>query len=107
MSASRELREARRHLASFRAYVRATNLTGWTTRNARGQYRRAFVAVVLAEDAHGIDATAALSDRLTALRHEAGRAGLLSPSDVFDAETAAFERLDRLAALRGVSAHEG
>lgn len=93
---SPELLKARKALNNLRAYVRRTGLTGWVKdRDAGGSYRRAFEAVVKLEDAHGIDAAAALSDRLTELRREATAAGLLDVCDVSGLEQQALANVER------------
>lgn len=86
---------ARKALNNMRSYVRATGLTGWVKdRGASGQYRRAYYRVILVEDALGVDAAGPLADRLTALRHEAVRAGLLTVDDVIAAESKAMADAD-------------
>lgn len=87
-------REARRHLANLAAIVRRVENFEGTGRNyaateasARWNFERALRAVVAVEDAEGIDAAAALSDRLTALRQRATAAGVLSVADVARVES--------------------
>lgn len=92
---ARLVAEARRRLNNLASFVRARGLTGWVKdRNASGQYRRAFAAVVKVEDALGIDhpTTIKLSERLRSLYYEARAAGLLSPEDIIWAEREALKR---------------
>jgi hypothetical protein len=85
--------------------VRRTGLTGWVKdRSACGAYREAMTRLIIAEDIYGIDAVAALSDRLTALAQEACCAGLLNPCEQCFAETRALAAADAIKARRATRA---
>lgn len=100
-----EVLKARTALDNMRAYVRRAGLTGWVKdRSADGQYVRAFAAIVAVEDAHGVDVAAPLSDRLTSLRWEAERAGLIDRAEVGDLERRAMANVDREKAARANAA---
>jgi hypothetical protein len=90
---SREVKAARRALNNFRAMVRRPS--NWSGALQAG-YASAFRSVVVVEDVYGIDAAAPLSDRLTALRLEAG----LTADEVISAERYAMERADHDATIR-------
>lgn len=83
-----EVLRARRALTNFRAMVRRPS--NWTGALEAG-YQAAFEAVVHVEDAHGVDVAGPLSDRLTAIRMEAG----MSPEEIIRAERSAIARADR------------
>lgn len=86
---------ARRELALMRQYVRATGLTGWVKdRNAIGYYESAFYRITVVEDRVGVDAAAALADRLREFRYEAQRAGLIDVAEVSAAEGRAIAKAD-------------
>ena len=53
---------------------------------ARGNFEAALVELVAIEDAQGVEAAAAGSDRLTALRQRAMAVGLLTAEDVLKIE---------------------
>jgi hypothetical protein len=76
---SREYQAAQRALRNFaQSIARQSNWEGTLAR----QYAGSYGALLRAEDALGIEACGALSDRLTALRHRAG----LSPEEIITAE---------------------
>ena len=82
-----KLQTARKHINLFAASARAPS--NWADTLTRS-YERAYHSLLLAEDELGIEATGALSDRLTSLRQKAG----LSPEEIITAENAALERAD-------------
>ena len=83
-----ELRNARRAVNNFRAMVRRPS--NWAGA-LEGGYSNAVRALLNLEDSGaGTDVTGPLSDRLMALRHEAG----MSPDSVINAERRAVERAD-------------
>lgn len=78
-------RHARSRLDRLAAGVARVEQGAGTGRNftasrraAEANYRGALVNIVVIEDACGVEAAAALSDRLYGLRHRADRAGLMS-----------------------------
>jgi hypothetical protein len=76
---TREYQAAERALRNFaQSIARPSNWEGTLAR----QYEAATGRLLQAEDALGIDACGALSDRLTTLRHRAG----LSPEEITTAE---------------------
>lgn len=88
-----EILRARRALVNFRAMVRRP--ANWTGALEDG-YATAFAAIVIVEDAYGIDTAGPYSDRLTTLRQEAG----LTPEAIINAERAAMARADEAKAGR-------
>lgn len=84
---ARLVAQARKDLNNLRGFVRRTGLTGWVKdRNAAWRYECAVASVAAVEDALGVDAAAALSDRLTDLRREAMSCHLLTPGEVLAAD---------------------
>lgn len=85
--APREVQAARRDLRNFAAMVRrGRNWNG----ALEGGFARAFRSVLAVEDAHGVDAAADLSARLTILRQRSG----LSPEFVMTTEREAIAAAD-------------
>lgn len=86
----------RRSLNNMRSFIRRSGLTGWVKdRNIAYGYQNLYADMVRLEDRDGItDTLGALDDRLTALRREAMRAGLLTPEQVSDAERAAIRTVN-------------
>lgn len=80
-------RLAQRELRNFRTFVNRRELTGWVKdRNACAQFRGSLRAIVALEDAGGVDAAAALGDRLREIRVDAMARGLLTAADVIKIE---------------------
>jgi hypothetical protein len=96
MNADDLTRRIRRDLNNMRAFIRRDDLTGWVKeRSIAYGYENAFANLVRLEDLTGVTPDVAkLGDRLTALRQEAQRAGLITPTEISEAEHAAITTVD-------------
>lgn len=89
----REVLRLRRELNNWRSFIRRGGLTGWVKdRNCSLQYEHALRAMFAVEELLGVEhpTTVKLDDRLRRLYYESRDAGLLSPSEIFDAERRAL-----------------